>query len=152
MRHVQGLPGVDPAKVFLMGQSEGRSDAARLAAHPLSSAVKNDVLVEVSGQLRFAAIVAYYPWCVRMFRSGSTRLCSFSPVKRMTGHHQKGCFWHKAVVKGAPYDAKIYEDAHHSFDLPMPVQRYVGYTVGGHPAAAADSRTRMIAWFREDMR
>ena len=56
------------------------------------------------------------------------------------------------MVKGAPYEVEIYEDARHSFDLPMPVQHDVGYIVGGHPAAAADSRERMIAWFREHMR
>lgn len=151
LRHVQGLPEVDPANVFLMGQSEGGGVAAKLAAHHLSSIVKDDELVEASAQPWFAAIVAYYPWCPHVPKWLDT------PLLVLSGEEDDwtpslGCFWHRTVVKGAPYDVKIYEDAHHSFDLPMPVQRYVGYTVGGHPAAAADSRTRMIAWFREHMR
>ena len=43
----------------------------------------------------------------------------------------QGCLWHEAVVKGAPCEVEIDEDAHHSFDLPMPVQYCVGHTVGG---------------------
>ena len=151
LRHVQGQPEVDSANVFLMGQSEGGSVAAKLAAHPLSSVVKNDVLLEASGQPWFAAIVAYYPWCPHV------PVWLDTPLLVLSGEEDDwtpslGCFWHKAVVKGAPYDVRVYEDAHHSFDLPMALQNYVGYTVGGNPAAAADSRMRMIAWFREHMR
>lgn len=151
LRHLQGLPEVDPANVFLMGQSEGGGVAAKLAAHHLSSIVKDDVLAEASGQPWFAAIVAYYPWCPHVPKWLDTPLLVLSGEEDDWTPSQ-GCYWHKAVAKGAPYDVKIYEDAHHSFDLPMPVQSYVGYTVGGHPAAAADSRARMIAWFREHMR
>ncbi|MDE0046794.1 MAG: dienelactone hydrolase family protein [bacterium] len=151
LRHLQALPDIDPENVFLMGQSEGGSVAVKLAAHPLSSVVKDDAMVEASGQPWFAAIVAYYPWCPHVPKWLDTPLLVLSGEEDDWTPSQ-GCIWHKAVVKGAPYDVKIYEDAHHSFDLPMPVQHYVGYTVGGHPAAAADSRMRMIAWFREHMR
>ncbi len=151
LRYLQGLPNVNPQNVFLMGQSEGGGVAAKLAAHPLSSSVKGDALIEASGEPWFTAIVAYYPWCPHVPKWLDTPLLVLSGEKDDWTPSQ-GCFWHKAVVKGAPYEVEIYEDAHHSFDLPMPVQRYVGYTVGGHPAAAADSRKKMIAWFREHMR
>ncbi len=150
LRHLQGLPNVNPANVFLMGQSQGGSVAAKLAAHHTSSIVKDVALVEASGQPWFAAIVAYYPWCPHVPKWLDTPLLVLSG-KKDDWTPSQGCIWHKAVVKGAPYEVKIYEDAHHSFDLPMPVQYYVGHTVGGHPEAAADSRTRMITWFLEHM-
>ena len=151
LRYLQGLPEVNPANVFLMGQSEGGSVAAKLAAHHLSSVVKDVALIEASGQPWFAAIVAYYPWCPHVPKWLDTPLLVLSGEKDDWTPSQ-GCVWQKAVVKGASYEVRIYEDAHHSFDLPMPVQYYVGHTVGGHPEAAADSRTRMIAWFLEHMR
>ncbi|MCE2519667.1 MAG: dienelactone hydrolase family protein [Alphaproteobacteria bacterium] len=151
LRYLQGLPNVNPQNVFLMGQSEGGGVAAKLAAHPLSSSVKGDALIEASGEPWFPAIAAYYPWWPHVPKWLDTPLRVLSGEKDDWTPSQ-GCFWHKAVVKGAPYEVEIYEDAHHSFDLPMPVQRYVSYTVGGHPAAAADSRKKMIAWFRKHMR
>ncbi len=150
LRYLQGLTGVDPQNVFLMGQSEGGSVAAKLAAHHLSSMVKTDTLAEPSGQPWFAAIVAYYPWCPHVPKWLDTPLLVLSGEKD-DWTPPEGCLWHKAVVKGAPYEVEVYAGAHHSFDLPLPVQSYLGHTVGGHPAATAESRTRMIAWFREHM-
>ena len=50
---------------------------------------------------------------------------------------------------GLPYEVKIYEDAHHSFDLPIPNQNYLGYTVAGNSEARIDSRKRMLDWFEK---
>lgn len=55
----------------------------------------------------------------------------------------------KVNARGAPIEVKVYPSAHHSFDLPMGTYRYKGHTAAGNPVAAADSRARMVAWFRE---
>ena len=48
---------------------------------------------------------------------------------------------------GADYEVIVYEGAYHGFDNFTAVQNYIGYTVGGNPAARNDSRKQMLNWF-----
>ncbi len=150
MRYLREQPVVDPDNIFLVGMSQGGSVAVKLAGDRLASIVKRDVLEEDPSHPWFRAIVAYYPWCPHLPKRLDT------PLLVLSGELDDwtpslGCFWHKAVVKGAPYEAVIYEGAHHSFDLPIRIQTFAGHTVGGNPAATADSRRKMVDWFRKHM-
>ena len=149
LRHLQELPLVDPQNIFLVGMSQGGSVAARLAGR-LSSIVRREEHDEDPAKPWFRAFVAYYPWCPHLPDLLDRPLLVLSGEKD-DWTPSLGCFWHTAVVKGAPYDVKIYEGAHHSFDLPIRIQSFAGHTVGGHPEAAADSRERMVEWFRMHM-
>ncbi len=150
MRYLQDQSIVDPENIFLMGMSQGGSVAAKLAGDQWSSIAKREVLDENSAQPWFRAIVAYYPWCPHV----PIRLDT--PLLVLSGEEDDwtpplGCFWHKAVVKGAPYEIEIYEGAHHSFDLPIRTQYFTGHIVGGNAAAAAGSRQKMVEWFLKYM-
>ena len=150
MRYLQDQSIVDPENIFLMGMSQGGSVAAKLAGDRWSSIAKREVLDENSAQPWFRAIVAYYPWCPHV----PIRLDT--PLLVLSGEEDDwtpplGCFWHKAVVKGAPYEIDIYEGAHHSFDLPIRTQYFAGHIVGGNAAAAAGSRQKMVEWFLKYM-
>ena len=146
MRYLQDEPVVDPENIFLMGMSQGGSVAAKLAGDRWSNNIKGDVLDENPTRSWFRAIVAYYPWCPHVPNRLETPLLVLSG-KEDDWTPSLGCFWHKAVVKGAPYEVEIYEGAHHSFDLPIRLQAFAGHTVGGNAAAAADSRQKMVEWF-----
>lgn len=141
---------VDPENIFLVGLSQGGSVVAKLAGDRLSSIARKVMLEENPTEPWFRAIVAYYPWCPLVPKRLET------PLLVLVGELDDWtpslmCFWHKAVVRGAPYEAVIYDGAHHSFDLPIPVQSFAGHTVGGHPEAALQSRRRMVDWFRDHM-
>ncbi len=139
MRYLQDQPVVDPENIFLMGMSQGGSVAAKLAGDRWSNNIKGDVLDENPTQSWFRAFVAYYPWCPHVPKRLETPLLVLSG-KEDDWAPSLGCFWHKAVVMGAPYEVEIYEGAHHSFDLPIRVQAFAGHTVGGNAAAAPDRR------------
>ncbi len=150
MRYLQEQSIVDPGNIFLMGMSQGGSVAVKLAGDRWSSIVKGEVQDANPTQPWFRAIVAYYPWCPHVPKRLDTPLLVLSG-KQDDWTPSLGCFWHKAVVMGAPYEVEIYEGAHHSFDLPIRVQTFAGHTVGGNAAAAADSRQKMVEWFRKHM-
>ena len=152
MRRLRERDDVDRDNVFLVGLSHGGSVAAELAGGGLSpgSVAKRDLTERFPDEPWFRAIVAYYPWCPHVPKRLDTPLLVLSGEKD-DWTPSEVCFWRKAVVKGAPYDVAIYENAHHSFDLPIPTQTYLGHTVGGNAEAAAASRRRMVAWFRAHM-
>ena len=130
--------------------SQGGSVAAKLAGHHTTSMVKGQEHGEDPAKPWFRALVAYYPWCPHVPKLLDTPLLVLSGAED-DWTPSLGCLWHKAVVKGAPYEVVIYEGAHHSFDLPIRRQTFAGHTVAGNPGAASDSRERMVAWFREHM-
>ncbi len=128
---------VDPAAVFLIGQSNGGS-VALLAAQ--RAAVKDDATP-------FAGIVAYYPWCGALDRYPKLA----SPLLVFGGGKDDwvppdGCVLRAADAEGAEMQVYVYPDAYHSFDLPVEKQSYAGHIVGGDRAATEDSRARYLAF------
>ncbi|MEM7222412.1 MAG: dienelactone hydrolase family protein [Pseudomonadota bacterium] len=137
---VANLPGIDPRHLFLMGQSNGGS-VALLAAQQRAGAGDP-----------FTAVAAYYPWCGALADVPEL----VSPLL-VFGAGRDGwvppaaCEVKAGAARGGPLEVVIYPEALHSFDLPIPAQDYAGQRVGGDPAAAADSRARMIAFFKAAM-
>ena len=137
LRFLRSQPFVDGDNVFVMGQSHGGGVVLRLA---------RSRTIPVSD--RFRGAVAYYPWCGNQLREPL-----HTPVLVLIGEEDDWtpafhCVEGQRYARGAPFEVKVYESAHHSFDLPMGTYRYKGHTVAGHATAAHDSRQRMVAWFR----
>ena len=138
LRYLRSQPFVDEDNIFVMGQSHGGGVVLRLAKN------RNFPVGD-----RFRAAVAYYPWC------GNLRERLHTPVLVLIGEDDDwtpapNCIEGKRHAHGAPFELQVYENAHHSFDLPMGgPYRYKGHTVAGHSGAAFDSRKRMVAWFHE---
>lgn len=131
---LRGQVFVDPENIFLIGQSNGGS-VAMLAATARSAP-------------NFRAAVALYPWCGA---TGSRHVQLSAPLLILGGARDdwvppRDC--QRLSASGAELQIKIYEDAAHSFDLPIPVQTYLGKRVGFNPAAAADSLKEMVSFFR----
>lgn len=143
LRFLQAQSFVDSDNVFLMGQSNGGSVALNAASRRGPSRY---------GQNHpFRAVVAFYPWCGTY---GTTRFSLSSPLLILGGGQDDwvppaDCQRFRAT--GADLEVKVYENAAHSFDIRIPVQRYQGNLVGYNPSAAADSRQQMLAFFRNHM-
>ena len=140
--HLAGRGDVDPAAVFLLGQSNGGSVA-------LIAAMRKTVEKQGAGR-PFAGVVAYYPWCGALDRYPELA----SPLLVLGAEKDdwvppEGCVTRAADASGADMEVQVYPGAHHSFDLPVEVQSYAGHTVGGDPEATADSRRRFLAFFSE---
>lgn len=126
-------PGTDSRNIFLMGQSNGGS-VAILAAY----------------RKAFGAIAAYYPWC-GVFpspASPSTPLIVFG-ASRDDWVPPDMCRSRKQTSRFSYIE---YENAAHSFDVNSGITRYLGYRVGYNGAATADSRRRMVIFFRRHIR
>ena len=140
LRFLRSRPFVDGENIFVMGQSHGGWVLLQLATSRT---------IPVGD--RFRAAVAYYPWC----GDHQLRERLHTPVLVLIGGKDDWtpadrCIEGKRHARGAPFEVIVYENAHHSFDLPMGgPYRYKGYTVAGNSVAALDSRKRMVAWFRE---
>ncbi|GAB4295384.1 MAG: dienelactone hydrolase family protein [Roseovarius sp.] len=135
---LRAMPAIDGANLFLIGQSNGGSVAIRLAQR--------------EGR-EFRAIAAYYPWCGTFTRMGARARLS-TPLIVFGGGADDwvapdACTTIRA--EGADYAVTVYPDAPHSFDLPIPRQRFQGHLVGNDAAAERDSRERMIAFFRRHL-
>lgn len=143
LRHLRSLDYVDPARVYLMGQSNGGSVALIAAA---AGAARAFGMPEGG----FRAVVAYYPWCGAV---GTTRPSFEAPLLVLAGARDD---WtppdecRRFTSRGAPVRVTIYEEAVHSFDLLAPMHRYLGRLVGHDPDATQDSRRQMLAFFREN--
>ena len=167
---LRALPYVDGKRIGIMGGSHG--GWATLAAmfvpvdadNPLAQAKRNG----------FAAAVALYPGCTARYGAWSTANANAPGAGvRYTGVYQpiapllilagEKDDWTPAEpcrhlaegsrAAGCPVDIKIYPGAHHSFDNDRPT-RYVaqrnngrGATTGGNPAAWADARKQVSAFF-----
>ena len=141
LHHLRGLEKIDGENIFLMGQSNGGS-AAIVASQPKGQYAANS-------DLTFRAVAAFYPWC-----GAFTNTHLNSPLIVLAGDADdwtppKACLDQKERLVGTDYEVVIYPGAHHSFDLGgVKVQTYKGHTVGANPEALADSRERVIAFFR----
>ncbi|SEP00223.1 Dienelactone hydrolase [Salinihabitans flavidus] len=130
---------VDAENVFLVGQSNGGSVALISALSRTASRF---------GGEGFRGVVALYPWCGA---AGGTRLDLHSPVLVLGGGRDD---WvppdqcSRFRGRGQELSVTIYPHAAHSFDLRIPIQRYMGNLVGYNPQAAAATRTEMLAFFR----
>lgn len=136
--HLAGLARIDGGNIFAMGQSNGGSVAIRLSQREAR---------------HFRAIAAYYPWCGAFNRLGAKAALA-TPLIVFGGAADdwvppEDCTTIRA--EGAEYEVHVYPGAAHSFDLPIPKQRFQGHLVGNDPQAAADSRARMIAFFRRHL-
>ncbi len=130
---------VDGENIFLVGQSNGGS-VALLSA--LNSTVRRN------GDQGFRGVVALYPWCGA---TGGRRLDLHSPLLVLGGGRDdwvpiRDCT--RFVGRGQELSVRVFPNAAHSFDLRIPVQRYMGNLVGYNPQAAAASRNEMLAFFQ----
>ena len=146
LEFLQSLPFIDADNIFLMGQSNGGSVALIAARGPFINIFPNGP--------RFKAIVAYYPWCGALPTWPSKIV---SPLLVLGASEDdwlnpEYCVSARDQVSGADYDVLVYDNAYHSFDLPVPLQDYSGHRVGGNPEATRDSREKMVEWFLEYMK
>lgn len=137
---LENRPDIDGRNIFAMGQSNGGSVAV--------------ILSQNKGQFyhrpnrTFRAVVAYYPFC-GIF-DGPTLL---SPLLVFAGEKDKwtppkNCQLNDGYLTGKPYEVVVYPDTYHSFDLPGLNETYAGQAVRSNPEATAESRARMIAFFK----
>ena len=132
-------PFIDSQNIFLVGQSNGGSVAL------ISALTKT---TDRFGGNGFRGIVALYPWCGA---AGGTRLDLHSPLLVLGGAMDDWVPPHKCQrfkARGQELTVMVYENAAHSYDLRIPMQRYLGNLVGYNPKAAADTRTQMLAFFQ----
>ncbi len=142
LRFLQANPKIDPDNIFMMGQSNGGSVALGLTTGLIAG--------DYTEKRNFRAMVAYYPWC------GALKLKIQVPLLVLGAAEDEWvsparCVEVSDQIKGASFKVIVYDGAHHSFDLPIPLQIYVGFKVGGNEAAADKSRAEMLAWFRSHM-
>jgi len=133
---LSSLPGIAPANIFLMGQSNGAGTAVDVA---------------FAKDAPYRAVVAFYPWCGSFPGTVLT-----APLLVLAGSADdwtppEACAGRVGLLSGAAYEIEVYEGAHHSFDLAIEPQSYKGHTVGGDPAATEAARSRMIGFFRDHM-
>jgi dienelactone hydrolase len=131
---------VDSDNVFLVGQSNGGSVA-------LISSLRQTVR-RYGGQ-GFRGVVALYPWCGA---TGSSRLDLHSPVLVLGGGRDdwvppRDCTRFRGN-NGHEVSVKVFPNAAHSYDLRIPVQRYLGNLVGYNPNATASTRVEMLSFFQ----
>lgn len=143
LNFLRAQPFVDKDNIFLMGQSNGGSVALNAASRQAPRRYGNNV--------GFRAVAAFYPWCGTY---GSTRVSLSSPLLILGGAKDD---WvpptkcQKFSATGADLEVKVYEGAAHSFDVQIPVQRYLGKLIGYSSSATSDSRIKMVKFFREHM-
>lgn len=171
---LRALPYVDGKRVGIMGGSHG--GWAALAAMFVPTAA-DDNLAEAKRN-GFTAAIALYPGCEPRYGAWSTANTDSPTEARYTGVYQpvaplliltgekddwtpaEPCrqLAERSRAAGHPVDIKIYPGAHHSFDNDRPV-RYVaqrrngrGATTGGDPAAWADAKKQVSAFFAQHLK
>ncbi|MFW6027922.1 MAG: dienelactone hydrolase family protein [bacterium] len=130
-------PFVVPEDIFLMGQSNGGSVSMLVAAR------QRDVT--------FRGAVALYPWCgaIRSLRPQLAIPLLILGGERDDWLPPQKC--QRMETTGAELRVKVYEDAAHSFDIPVPVQRYLGKRIGFNRSVAEDSRNEMTDFFGDHL-
>jgi len=129
---------VDKNNIFFMGQSNGGSVALLLAQLNKKTSA-------------FRAVAAYYPWCGAL---KSKRVKLSSPLIIFGGKQDD---WvpptqcSKSTSATKTLKTIIYPNAAHSFDLNIPVQRYLGKRVGRDRFATRDSRRQMYMFFKQNL-
>lgn len=144
LRFLRAQTFVDPDNIFLIGQSNGGSVAMISAT------------VEARGRHMktspgFKGIVALYPWCGA---TGSRRPNLDTPLLILGGAKDdwvppRDC--QRMTSRGAALSVKVYQNAAHSFDVPVPVHRYLGNLVGYSPNAASDAKSEILAFFKSNI-
>ena len=158
---LRSLPRVDRDRVGVMGGSHGGSSTlATIAMIPQDDAA----LRERKGH-GFAAAIAFYPGCAIGRPAFNNEFHAAVPLLILTGERDDWtpaapCLQLVEAAKrsGGDVAIKVYPGAHHAFDSASPV-RYVGTringnapggrgaTTGGDPAAWADSKEQVKAFF-----
>lgn len=144
LRYLQAQDFINPDNIFLMGQSNGGSVAIKVAK---ANAPRN----YGGARSGFRGVVAYYPWCGAF---GGSKVSLGSPLLVFGGGQDDwvpptAC--KRVRSKGAKLNVKIYPAAAHSFDLNIIKQRYNGKLVGYDKRATQDSRSKMMAFFKENL-
>ncbi len=142
LAYLQAQPFVDPNNVFLIGQSNGGSVA-------LIAAKASTNRRYASGPAGFRGTVALYPWCGA---AGSLRPNLSSPLLILAGGRDdwvppKDCT--RFSPRGASIDVKVYPNAAHSFDLQIPLQRYLGKRIGFDASAAKQARREILKFIKK---
>jgi dienelactone hydrolase len=144
MRFLRAQPFVDPNSIFLIGQSNGGSVA-------MIAAMERTRRSQVGGRPGFRGVVALYPWCGA---TGTRRPTLSSPLLILGGALDDwvppgGC--QRLNARGRDLEVRVYANAAHSFDVPVPVHRYLGNLVGYSPRAARDAKSRILRFFHAQM-
>jgi dienelactone hydrolase len=182
LAYLRTLPFVDGRRVGIMGGSHGGSSALASMVEPVSQrnplfAAKRDGFA--AGIALYPSCTAPYGgWSTArtagaatgpaVSRSGLYK--PIAPLLILAGEKDdwtpaEPCRWlaETSQAAGHPVSLKIYPGAHHSFDSAAPV-RYVaarnngsapsgkGATTGGDPAAWADARAEVAAFFARHLK
>ncbi len=133
-RWLQAQPGIDDRNIFLMGQSNGGSTA----------------IIAAMNSTVFRAVAAFYPWCGAFMssRAPKTPLIVFGGALDDWVSPQ-GC---RVRARSKRYDYVEYGTVAHSFDVQSGLTSYRGHRVGYNATATADSRNRMVRFFRKHLR
>ena len=138
--YLRSLSYVDRRNVFLMGQSQGGTIAFKVADQVQYPRVGDD--------LKFNAVVAFYPYCEQIPDQLRTPLLVLAGEKD-DWTPMGTCLVASRRDLGQAYEFVAYEDAYHAFDLLIPHRYYLGHKIGADPAARVDSRLRMLNWFEK---
>lgn len=144
LQFLRAQPFVDAKSVFLIGQSNGGSVA-------MIAAMERTRRSQIGGQQGFRGVVALYPWCGA---TGSRRPNLDSPLLILGGALDdwvppREC--QRMTARGRELQVRVYANAAHSFDVPVPVHRYLGNLVGYSPSAARDARSEILQFFNTHM-
>jgi dienelactone hydrolase len=145
-RTLQDQAKIDKKNIFLVGQSLGGAAALKVA-RAFDSRYKDT----------FRAIAAYYPGGCNALSVGRVRL--ETPLLILGAGKDDwtpiiGCELGKKAAdpsKGPPFDVVVYPDALHGFDQPKERYTYKGHTLGYNAKATADSRRRLIEFFKQQL-
>ncbi|WP_137701742.1 dienelactone hydrolase family protein [Marimonas lutisalis] len=141
LNYLKSQPFVDPDNVFLIGQSNGGSVG-------LIAAKASTERRYAPGRAGFRGVVALYPWCGA---AGSVSLNLAAPLLVLGGERDdwvppRDC--KRFSSRGASVHVKTYSGAAHSFDLRIPVQRYLGKLVGFNQPAATQARREILSFIK----
>ncbi|MBN2906198.1 MAG: dienelactone hydrolase family protein [Rhodobacteraceae bacterium] len=144
MHFLKSQSYVDSDSIFLIGQSNGGSVA-------MIAATQKGQARHARNETGFRGVVALYPWCGA---TGSRRPSLSAPLLILGGALDdwvpaKDC--QNFNAQGRNLRVKVFPNAAHSFDIPVPVHRYLGKLVGYNPSAAQSARSEIIRFFRAQM-
>jgi dienelactone hydrolase len=139
--YLTALPYVD-GNIYLIGQSNGGSVALQ--------ASRKGWQETVGTSRKFSAIAAYYPWCGPIIGG---KITFVSTLLILIGQKDDWTLASECTRASERLNDKmltviVYPNAHHSFDLSIPIQKYVGHTVGRNGPALTDSRQKILNFFQ----